>query len=173
MMRRNQRVRVHFQQQNWPVFISFRCFQASFFPTQDHLSMCHPHNKTKGQTQLTAWIIACPELQKCGLQLLSSHLHNRPRNTERWQKVSLPVLSVDDQTVYLRTSNPTGKSWKRFLSSKPQSKRIREQTRPLNPHVPVSLTPHWVCHENGIGQTSFYYFFCIFLSMMLGLVHIF
>lgn len=87
IMRRNQCVRVHFQQQNWAIFIPFWCFQASLFPTQDHLSMCHPRNKTKGQTQRTAWIIACPQLQKHGIQLFSSHLCNRPRNTERSQKV--------------------------------------------------------------------------------------
>lgn len=87
MMRRNQWVRIHFQQQNWPKFIPFWCFQASLFPTQDHLSMCHPRNKTKGQTQHTAWIRACPHLQKHGIQLFSSHLRNRSRNTERSQKV--------------------------------------------------------------------------------------
>ena len=66
---------------------SFLVFSSLFFPTQDHLSMCHPRNKTQGQTQRTAWIIACPQLQKHGIQLFSSYLHNRARNTERSRKV--------------------------------------------------------------------------------------
>lgn len=57
-----------------------------FKPTQDH-HMCHPRNKTKGQTQRMAWIIACPQLEKHWMQLFSSHLPNRPRNTERSRKV--------------------------------------------------------------------------------------
>lgn len=50
VMRRNQQVRVHFQQQNRPIFIPFLVFSSLFSPTQDH-HMCHPRNKTKGQTQ--------------------------------------------------------------------------------------------------------------------------
>lgn len=41
MMRRNQWV--HFQQQNWPIFIPFWCFQASFFPLHRTTSLCATH----------------------------------------------------------------------------------------------------------------------------------
>lgn len=144
--------RVHFQQQNGPIFILFWCFQAFFFPTEDHLSLCHPRNKTKGQTQRTAWIIACPQLEKHGMQLFSSHLHNRPRNTERLQKVfhCLCWVLMIRQYIWAHQTQLTSPDGLVFELKNIKQENRREQTTALIPRVPVTLTPYGVCNENGI-----------------------
>lgn len=132
---------------------SFLVFSSLFFPTQDHLSVCHPRNKTKGQTQRAAWIIACPQLEKHGMQLFSSHLHNRPRNTERSPKLfhCLCWVLMIRQYIWAHQTQLTSPDKLVFELKNIKQENSREQTTALfSSPVPVTLTPYGVCNENGI-----------------------
>lgn len=96
--------------------------------------MCHPRNKTKVQTEHRAWIIACPQLQKHGMQLFSSHLCNRPRNTERLQKVfrCLCWLLVIRQHIWAHQSQLTS-----------PHKNIKQGNKRANKSIKLSCSCHF------------------------------
>lgn len=81
-------------------------FPISFFPTQDHRSMCHPHKHNQVTNTVQVWIIACPWLQEHGLQLLSVNTE-RSRKVFRWAlRMKLHLLDHQkswqiDSTWYL------------------------------------------------------------------------
>lgn len=163
MMRRNQCCVSTFNNKTGQYLFLFGVFKPFFSPTQDHLSVCHPRNTTKGQTQRAAWIIACPQLEKHGMQLFSSHLHNRPRNTERSQKVfhCLCWVLMIRQYIWAHQTQLTSPDRLVFELKNIKQENRREQTTVLNPRVPVTLTSYGVCNENGIWQTFIHFYSCI------------
>lgn len=105
-------------------------FPTTFFPTQDHRSMCHPHKHNQVTNTVHVWIIACPWLQEHGLQLLSVSTE-RSRKMFRWA-VMMKLHLLDHQKSWQIISQLKNLNWK----------DERGQLRLFNSHSPVILTPH-------------------------------